>query len=370
MERKLILPTNWDDSLLGRVQAFAPAYLYGSLPGDPTLRSPLLLAATDENDIELQVGRARERGIKFTYVMNATCLGNREYSEDGRWQLLQRLEWLSGIGAAGVVTANPYVMELLAENFPALELHVSVLAGVDAPMKAIFFRDLGAKVIHLDPQINRDFRRLEAIRNAVDCSLSVLVNESCLLSCPVRQYHANMISHSAESIEGRYYVDYCYYKCSVARGTDPVQYLRSPWIRPEDLHCYESLGIDFFKVAGREKMGEGPSSHTGWITQVAQAYSSRRCEDVAALLVGLQTIETPFGSALEAPRVRIDSARLDGFLRYFRDGHCDLDCPTCKHCAAWAGRVVQVAGSRADYVGLLQSDLETVRVGSYWAGAR
>jgi collagenase-like PrtC family protease len=370
MQRRLILPTNWDRSLLAKVEAFEPAYFYGSLPQEATLRPSFVLCETDEYDIEYQIGAARERGVKFIYVMNATCLGNKEYSEDGRWQLLQRLDWVAEIGATGVVTANPYIMELMAENFPALELHISVLAGVDDPMKARFFTDMGAEVIHLDPQINRDFRRLTAIRNAVDCRLSVLVNESCLLSCPIRQYHANMISHSAESVQGQYYVDYCYYKCSVLRGNDPVQYLRAPWIRPEDLGAYEAIGIDFFKVAGREKMGEGPSSHTDWITSVARAYDSRRCHDVTKLLVGLQAIESPFGARIDAPRVTIESSRLDGFLQFFEEHRCDLDCPSCSHCGTWAKRAVRVNRSPADYIERLESDIKTVRVGSYWAGAR
>src|SRR5271167_3094558 len=40
--------------------------------------------------------------------------------------------------------------------------------------------------------------------------------------------------------------------------------------------------------SGREKMEEGPSSHTDWIAMVANAYHSRHCEDIARLLVGIQ----------------------------------------------------------------------------------
>jgi hypothetical protein len=156
----------------------------------------------------------------------------------------------------------------------------------------------------------------------------------------------------------------------VARGTDAVHYLRSPWIRPEDIECYEDLGIDFFKVAGREKMGDGPSSHTDWIALVAQAYASRRCTDVRELLVGIQSIETPFGASIEAPRVRIRSAKLEGFLSFFQDGHCSMDCPACVHCESWAERAVEVEGRSTDYIDRLESDIKTVRVGSYWAGAR
>ncbi len=370
MDGKLILPTNWDPELLDHIAPLKPAYLYGSLPMEATGRSALVLPQANEEEIAAQIGRAKDRGIGLTYVMNATCLGNRELSEEGRWEILQRLEWLREVGASGVVTANPYVAELLKKSFPNLELQISVLASVNDPRKAKFFCDLGASIIHLDPQINRDFRRLEAIRRSVDCRLSLVVNEGCLMSCPIRSYHSNMISHSAESIQGKYYVDYCYYRCSFTRNQDVVEYLKSPWIRPEDVHVYEELGIDFFKIGGREKMGEGPSSHTPWIVKVAEAYHSRQCRDVIELLVGIQPPETLSGEAVEAFQVRVDSRKLDGFLRFFQEDRCSLDCSQCSHCEDWAKRCVETRGNPSDYVRQVESDLEKLRVGSYWAGTR
>lgn len=370
MDGKLILPTNWDPALLKRIAPFKPAYIYGSLTTEPTLRSSVVLPEVTEREIASHIQQAKERGTQFVYVMNATCLGNKEFSEEGRWELLQRLEWLREVGAAAVVTANPYIMELLKENFPDLEMQVSVLACVNDPRKARFFRDLGASVIHLDPQMNRDFRRLKAVRQAVDCRLSVVVNEGCLFSCPIREYHANMISHSLESIRDRYYVDYCYYKCSLKRGTDPAEYLRSPWIRPEDLEVYQAMGIDYFKIAGREKMGGGPSSHTQWVAKAAAAYYSRRCEDVAELLVGIQAVEALFGQTAQAPRVQIDSSKLAGFLRFFQQDSCHWECSQCNYCAEWANHAVRVEGDPTPYVRQLESDLQRIRLGSYWTGTR
>ncbi len=365
---KLMLPTNWDPELIARIAPFKPDYIYGSLPSEATLRSSLVLSQASEDDVALHVRQAAELGIRLVYVMNATCLGNKEYSEEGRGHLLQRLQWLFDIGAAAVVTANPFVMELVRENFPDLELHISVLASVNDARKAKFFEDLGAAVIHLDPQINRDFRRLETIRKAVKCDISLVVNEGCLLSCPIRQYHSNMISHSGESIAGRYYVDYCYYRCSLLKVGDAAEYLRSPWVRPEDLAIYEDLGIDLCKVAGREKMEEGPSSHTDWIAMVADAYRSGHCDDVARLLVGVEPPYSLFGEAPESLRVRIESAQLNGFLRFFQDDHCSLDCNQCEHCGNWARRAVHVSGTPKPCAESLESDLKTIRVGSYRSG--
>jgi collagenase-like PrtC family protease len=365
---KLMLPTNWDPELIPRIEALKPTYLYGSLPSEATLRSPLMLSTANEDDIERHIAQAAAHGMRLVYVMNATCLGNAEYSDQGRGNLLQRLQWLVDIGAAAVVTANPFVMELVREHFPSLELHISVLASVNDARKAKYFEDQGAAVIHLDPQVNRDFRRLKAIRKSVNCCLSVVVNEGCLLSCPIRQYHSNMISHSGDSIRGRYYIDYCYYRCSLMKLDDAAEHLRSPWIRPEDLALYEDVGIDLFKVAGREKMEEGPSSHTDWIEMVGKAYRTRRCEDIARLLVGIQPPYTLRGEEPEPVKVRIDSAALDGFLRFFQDDHCSLDCGQCDYCGKWARRAVRIEGRTNNCASALASDLETIRIGSYRSG--
>lgn len=365
---KLMLPCNWDSDLLKRLSSDPPEYMYGSLPGEATLRSSLVLSDASETEIVDYIEAAALAKIKFIYVMNATCLGNREYTEAGRGELLQKLQWINEIGAAGVVTANPFVMDMLREYFPLLELHISVLAGVNDSRKAVFYENLGATVIHLDPQVNRNFRQLYAIRKSVGCRLSTVVNEGCLLSCPIRNYHSNMISHSQESIDQRCYVDYCYYRCTLEKLTDPVEYLRSPWIRPEDLGVYEDLGIDLFKIAGREKMGDGPASHTDWICETAAAYRARWCGDVAALLVGNRAPLSLAGQAPPASGVRIDSRKLEGFLGFFQDDRCSLDCDYCEHCAEWAARSTRLYGRSAETACAMSDDVLRIRVGSYRSG--
>lgn len=370
LDNRLVIPSNWDPSLLDKVTPLKPAYMYGSLPTERGMRTMLQLPQIEEDAIIGFVDRAAKLGIKFLYVMNSTCTGNREMSEEGRWEFLERLQWIADSGFAGVTLANPFMMEIALRHFPELELHVSLLTGVDEARKASFFADLGATLIHLDPIVARDFRRLRAIRRAVDCKLSLVVNEGCVLQCPLRDYHANVISHSRESIEGQYHVDYCYYSCAGQKLSDPAELLRMPWIRPEDIGLYLEEGIDHFKIAGREKMGGGPSSHSEWIRQVSEAYHSGSSDNVAALLVGLEGIQSLTGEASEPPpSLRIDSRALDGFIRYFADGHCDLDCGSCTYCEAWARRAVTIEGDPGKYLKHVGSSLERIRDGSYWTKA-
>ncbi|MBI5309419.1 MAG: U32 family peptidase [Actinobacteria bacterium] len=367
LDRRLVVPSNWDPDLLGAVATAKPAYMYGSLPAERGMRTMLQLPTVGEEEIAEYVTEAARQGIKFLYVMNSTCNANREMSEDGRWEFLQRCQWILDSGFAGVTLANPMLMEIVARDFPELELHVSLLTGVKDPRAARFYEEIGASLIHLDPEVARDFATLKMIRESVDLRLSLVVNEGCVLQCPLRGYHSNVISHSRESIEGQYHVDYCYYNCAGQKVSDPAELLRMPWIRPEDIHVYLAEGIDHFKIAGREKMGGGPSSHSEWIAKVTAAYHNERCDDVAELLVGLEGIQSLTGElGPEPPDLHIDSRRLDGFIRYFEKGLCDLDCSRCDYCDAWARKAVSVDGDARSYLKQVESSLDRIRTGSYW----
>lgn len=366
---RLMIPTNWDPNLLGRLECFSPAYLYGSLPNEATLRNSLNLPEVTEDIVVDQVEDAANKGIGFMYVMNATNGPNSELSEEGRYNILQRCEWLSNIGAKGVVLSNPFVMELIRHWYPDLEIHVSVLAEVKSVNFARYYDDFGVTLIHLAPDVNRMIPTLKEIRKTVSCKLSVLVNEGCVFECPLRGYHANVMSNSQISIEGGYHTDYCYYSCSQWRGAKTEEFLRAPWIRPQDVDFYLDMGIDIVKIAGREKMGDGPSSHTDWIVKVSQAYYSGDCDNLAELLVALEPPDMLDGSPAPGNyKVKIRSRELDGFLKYFADGHCSRKCHSCKYCSNWAEKTTEVSGDRQTYVNQLDDVKERLVIGDFRTG--
>lgn len=369
LTNRLMIPTNWDPDLLGRLKQFYPAYLYGSLPREATLRNSLNLPEVAEDTIVAQVEAARANGAGFIYVMNATTGPNAELSEEGRYDFLQRCEWLSNIGASGVVLANPFLIELVRHWYPNLEVHVSVLAEVNSVNIAKYYDDLGVTLIHLSPDVNRMIPTLREIRKAVRCKLSVLVNEGCVFECPLRRYHADMMSNSKASIDGGYHTDYCYYSCSQWKGARTEEYLRTPWIRPQDVDYYLDLGIDIIKIAGREKMGDGPSSHTDWIVKVATSYYQGDCDDLAEMLVAMEPPNMLDGSASAGEyRVKIRSRELDGFLQYFLDGHCTRKCHTCRYCSHWAGKTTEVKGDRSKYVSRMEDVKERLMIGDFRTG--
>jgi len=67
----------------------------------------------------------------------------------------------------------------------------------------------------------------------------------------------------------RFFIDYCFMRCSRVRLTDPSQFIKSAWIRPEDLAVYEAMGYTSFKLLERGI----PSAE---LLRRVKAYSERR----------------------------------------------------------------------------------------------
>jgi collagenase-like PrtC family protease len=288
--------------------------------------------------------------------MNVTCSGNREFTAEGQRWLVERLGWLVEVGAEGIVLVNPYIIELVKRRFPELRIHVSTLTSVDDVEKACFYQELGVDVIYLAEYVNRDFRLLEALRRQLSCELVVTVNLGCLVQCPIRDYHASFISHASECLDRGCYLDYSLAKCMQMKARRPVEAIKATWVRPEDLGQYREMGIQHFKIAGREQGAD-------WILRAVAAYSAEKYEGVLNDLVrGLDELE-PFG---DFP-LRVDNTKLNGFISYFTAQKCRLDCWDCSYCQQWAGKAISLEDDREHYVNLIESSLKQYTMGSFQA---
>jgi hypothetical protein len=146
------------------------------------------------------------------------------------------------MGVRRVTVSTPFLLELVKRRFPEFKVRVGIYAQVDTPRRARFWEELGADAIVLESfSINRNFRRLAAIRQAVRCDLQLIANHVCLMNCPMQTYHQNGFAHASDDT-GTLFIDYCFLRCSRLRLTDPSQFIKSAWIRPEDLAVYEAMG--------------------------------------------------------------------------------------------------------------------------------
>jgi collagenase-like PrtC family protease len=364
---RLFVPANWDRNLIPHLSRIeADIEVYGVLPtsamgsGGSGPNIPQMTLEQAEEFIRL----AHSAGLPFNYLLNAPCMNNMEWHKSTHEALREHVAWLCDIGVEGVIVAMPYLLELVKCQFPQLRLEVSTISHVNSVARAQFFESLGADAIMLDSNINRDFKLLEAIRKAVKCELGILTNSSCLYQCPYEYYHNNTLGHASQTHNqlGGWYMDYCVLHCSMSNFSDLSQLIKARWIRPEDVHIYEELGIDFFKVGGR------PMS-TEWIINASEAYASLsypgNLHDILnnfspkTRCVADNLSDTQITTIASPPKVYIDNQALDGFIDFFRKQDCLSECGRCQYCQEIANRVVKVdPGEVGEYISVLKKLLD------------
>lgn len=97
---KFCVATTWDNELIHGLKEIESISgkskideLFGSLPvstigsGREAIAVPTVSREKAANHIEL----ARSLGIKFNYLINASCMGNREFSSEGYNELIEYL---------------------------------------------------------------------------------------------------------------------------------------------------------------------------------------------------------------------------------------------------------------------------------------
>ena len=374
---RLSVATNFDDQLLDQLQGFPVVEVFGKLPRDYVGggRASYMLAPLSRRSLAHHVAEARKRGIRFNYLLNAACLGNREFQRGGQRRIERLLGWLGEIGVEAVTVSIPFMLELVKKRYPQFLVRVGVFARVATPQQARFWEGMGADSITLDPLlVNRDMELLATIREAVRCDVQLIPNSDCLLYCPLAPYHMVCLSHASQGGYSPFMVDYCFLKCTATRLQEPVNYVRAVWIRPEDIHRYESLGYHDFKILERnaptEVMVERVRAYStrhfqGNLLDLIQPYGYRsgavrylyrglfrslrhgfnplrqnlkqamRIRRLAAVMGILRLAEGP-------ACVTLDNQSLHGFLDQLPAGCSGRDCDRCRYCHRWAEQAVTI----------------------------
>ena len=167
--------------------------------------------------------------------------------------------------------------------------------------------------------------------------------------------------------------------CVDYRLREPVNLVRANWIRPEDLHHYESMGYTSFKIVER-------NTPTPELLRRVHAYANRRYDgnlldlvlpfaypeeayqDAAAreayslrravryffkpgqinvtripLLVELGKRLGLMYPRRGAPKMVLDNRKMDGFIDRFLKTSCiDQDCEECRYCHGFAERALSI----------------------------
>lgn len=395
---KLSVAANYDLELVPRLAAYPVEEVYGKLPADFAGggRPSYMGTPITEAGLARYIARLAEHGIAFNYLLNAACMGNREWTRSWQRRLTRFVGRLWDMGARSVTVSTPFLLEAVKSRFPDFRVKVGIYAQVDTPRRARFWEELGADAITLESfSINRNLRRLEAIRRAVRCELQLIANHPCLPNCPMQPYHQNGFAHSSNGSR-RLFIDYCFLRCSRRRLEDPSLLIKAAWIRPEDLAAYEAMGYSAFKILERGI----PSAD---LLKRVRAYGERRFEgNLAELILPFGFREPlrkapfwtlrhffrpfqlrpdrlkPFADVMkrhgllfprEAPPFVIHAAAIPSdFLEAFRERECsELDCGACGYCEEIARRAVRIEPDfREELLRRFAELEETMATGRLW----
>lgn len=363
---KLTVPANWQFDLLEKLDQNKVDELYGKLEKDFVGggRASVLLPSIGREMASRYIKSAHKKGIKFNYLLNASCLGNKEWSLSGQRKIRKLLDWLAGIEVDSITVTVPYLLQLLKKCYPGFKVYVSVMAGVNSPLKARYWQDFGADQITLSfTEVNRNFELLRLIRKAVSCRLQLIANLQCLHGCPLSSYHGLLSSHASQSGDPQkgFLVDYCSLVCRHIRLKEPWKIISAGWIRPEDLHYYRDSGIDSIKLVDR-------IMKTDVILRIVEAYAQEKYDGNLMDLITLDKNRClafsktnflkkalyffrPFKadllklyqarSALCEGKIFLDNSKLKDFLGFFVEGKCrNIDCADCGYCFSVAEKAL------------------------------
>jgi len=379
---RLSVACNFDEALLEGLQGYPVYEIYGKLTSDyfgggrPSFYLPEVVRAGLGRFVEA----THRRGIQFNYLLNASAMGNTEFSREGQREIEGVLGWLDDIGVDSVTVANVFFLRLVKRRHPRIKVRVSSHRFTDTPRKVRFWVENGADYIVVsEVNIHREFKVLQAMQRAAQgVELQLIVNNWCRQDCAIAGNHAVGLSAASQAGNKGFPLDYCSVICNRMRLEEPVHYLRANWIRPEDLHLYEAMGYQNFKIVERNTPTQillervrayAGRRHDGNLLDLVQnyaypiekmgpkamdAYSTRRMlkyfvkPQMVNMLKFLKVIE--FGKAMSVlyPRVgpnpvQIDNRALDGFIERFKTEGCqDVDCEACRYCHGWAERAVKI----------------------------
>ena len=385
---KLSVATNFDDNLIEELKEYPVYEIYGKLQEDYIGggRPSNTLKLVDKNRLEQHVKKTRNANIRFNYLLNGACLANKEQSKEWQNNIREFLDYLQQIGVNALTVTNPFLLQIIKKYYSCFKVRVSTFACVDNYEKAKYWEEMGADYICVDfVKVNRNFETLKyMVDNLLTSKIEILMTNSCLKDCPYIHTHTASLSHASNSSnkDKEYYVDWCLYKCQEYELKHIEEYIKSPWIRPEDIYEYEKIGIEHFKITERDFptkelikrvdayckgkydgnlldliQGHGWSDlkvHDPEIKEMGSFNSKKEIIEEICRIRGL-------GCERQFPRhIYIDNKKLDGFLDFFKNGYCTGRCKSCNYCKKIADDVIIKNDKICNYIEKLYNKFNEV----------
>ena len=199
---------------------------------------------------------ARENGMELDTLFNCNCYGDSAVSQelaDFVDRMLRDMD-SHGLMPETVTTTSPFIAKVLRQRFPQVKIRLSVNQRVHGsvgfePILDLFDSFYATREHHRETEW---LKGMSEWAHAHGKEIGMQANSGCLRQCPYQTFHDNLHGHNrrAQSKAGEPF-GFSVFICreNYERG-NYEDFLRSTWLRPEDLPRYEPF-VDVVKLATR-----------------------------------------------------------------------------------------------------------------------
>ena len=275
---------------------------------------------------------ARANGIELDTLFNCNCYGDVAISTelaDFVERTMREMD-AEGLLPETVTTTSPFIATVLRRRFPQARIRLSVNQRVHGsvgfePILPLFDSFYATRERH------REIAWLKGMSEwarAHGKTMGIQANSGCIRQCPYQQFHDNMHGHNRirQSKAGEPF-GFSVFLCreNYERG-NYEDFLRSTWLRPEDLPLYEPF-VDVVKLATRRHPFPG---------RIVDAYARRSYDGNLADLMDARHV---------FPK-SIDNASFDKARSLWDEVRECPDANDCRHCGKCAALLDMVFGHR------------------------
>lgn len=287
------------------------------------------LPRVDFQGLKAYVEYSQAKDIDFNYTLNPSHMNNREFSRKGILELMTFLDKLYDAGVRSLTIALPTIIDLVKASPYDFKIKPSTICQIVNATKALAYKRMGVERIVVDEAVYKDFQTLRRIRNAFGEKVEIIINSICHKNCIYRPFHYNQVSSDSIQVNQAMSLNYYSNKCLMQRYQTISDFLKLSWVRPEDLKYYTDIGINYFKLQGRQHVSKGDPLRT------LEAYFKESYDGDLMKLLDMFNPTCSF-------RFFVDNKKLEGFIKPFYeiDGFCKNDCASCKYCETFARKAI------------------------------
>lgn len=276
----------------------------------------------DERIICELIPKLKDLGIGFNYLLNSISIKSYISQQD---QLQRHLENLKAAGLTTVTASHPHMVGLLRGM--GFVVSTSLIQNIKTIEDKEWAERFGYSRIICSDDLNRRIVRLKGFVSSANVPVEIVANNMCLPSCPLRHSHYGLEAYGDEYgwDEQLKRTKKQVVLCRKLWGENPVFFLKSSWIRPEDIKRFLKIGVRFIKIAGRDRNSES-------LKQTFDSYLLGECKGKVFdyLLPGSNPV-TKYNL------YNFDNKQLEEYFAHIFSLHngCLGNCNTCNYCETY-----------------------------------